>query len=43
MFEILADAARQLQIIVLTCRERVFRDLAAHRLRLEQVQAAGVH
>jgi uncharacterized protein YhaN len=43
MFEILADAARQLQIIVLTCRERVFQDLAAHRLRLEQVQAAGVH
>jgi DNA repair exonuclease SbcCD ATPase subunit len=43
MFEILADAARQFQIIVLTCRERVFQDLAAHRLRLEQVQAAGVH
>jgi DNA repair exonuclease SbcCD ATPase subunit len=43
MFEILADAARRLQIIVLTCRERVFEDLAAHRLRLEQVQAAGVH
>jgi uncharacterized protein YhaN len=43
MFEILADAACQLQIIVLTCRERVFQDLAAHRLRLEQVQAAGVH
>ena len=40
MFEILADAARQLQIIVMTCRERVFEGLAAHRLRLERLPAA---
>jgi uncharacterized protein YhaN len=43
MFEILVHAAEKLQIIVLTCRERVFRNLPARRLRLEQVQAAGVH
>jgi DNA repair exonuclease SbcCD ATPase subunit len=43
MFQILVRAAEKLQIIVLTCRERVFRDLPARRLRLEQVQAAGVH
>ncbi len=42
MFAILARAAAKLQIIVLTCRERVFQGLAAHRLRLEQVQTAGV-
>jgi DNA repair exonuclease SbcCD ATPase subunit len=42
MFEILAGAAAKLQIIVLTCRERVFEGLAAHRLRLEQRQVAGV-
>jgi len=42
MFEILSRAAAKLQIIVLTCRERVFQDLAAHRLRLEEVQAAAV-
>ena len=43
MFEILARAAQKLQIVVLTCRERVFQGLPARRLRLEQVQAAGVH
>jgi hypothetical protein len=43
MFEILLRAAEKLQIILLTCRERVFRDLPARRLRLEQVQVAGVH
>ena len=42
MFEILAHAATKLQIIVLTCRERVFQGLAARRLRLEQAQAAVV-
>jgi uncharacterized protein YhaN len=42
MFEILAGAAAKLQIIVLTCRERVFEGLGAHRLRLEQRQVAGV-
>jgi DNA repair exonuclease SbcCD ATPase subunit len=42
MFEILAGAAAKLQIIVLTCRERVFQGLAAHRLRLEEMHAAGV-
>jgi DNA repair exonuclease SbcCD ATPase subunit len=40
MFEILADAAQELQIIVMTCRERVFEGLAAHRLRLERLPAA---
>ncbi len=42
MFEVLARAGEKLQIIVLTCRERVFRGLAAHRLRLEPLQAAEV-
>jgi DNA repair exonuclease SbcCD ATPase subunit len=42
MFEILALAAAKLQIIVLTCRERVFEGLAAHRLRLEPMQPVGV-
>ncbi|MGH6887339.1 MAG: ATP-binding protein, partial [Geminicoccales bacterium] len=40
MFEILAGAAEKFQIIVLTCRERVFEGLAAHRLRLESSAAA---
>jgi DNA repair exonuclease SbcCD ATPase subunit len=43
MFEILARAAARLQIIILTCRERVFADLPAQRLRVEQIQAAGAH
>ncbi len=43
MFAILAGAAAKLQIIVLTCRERVFQGLAAHRLRLEEAQTAGAH
>jgi DNA repair exonuclease SbcCD ATPase subunit len=43
MFTILAGAAARLQIIVMTCRERVFQGLAAHRLRLEEVQTAGAH
>jgi wobble nucleotide-excising tRNase len=43
MFEILARAAARLQIIILTCRERVFADLPARRLRVEQVEAAGAH
>ncbi len=42
MFEILARAGGNVQIIVMTCRERVFRGLAAHRLRLEAVEALGV-
>jgi DNA repair exonuclease SbcCD ATPase subunit len=41
MFQILARAAERFQILVLTCRERVFQDLPAQRLRLEQVQTAG--
>jgi DNA repair exonuclease SbcCD ATPase subunit len=41
MFQIMARAAEKLQILVLTCRERVFRGLPARRLRLEQVQTAG--
>jgi DNA repair exonuclease SbcCD ATPase subunit len=42
MFDILVRAAANLQIILLTCRERVFARLPARRLRLEQVEAAGV-
>jgi DNA repair exonuclease SbcCD ATPase subunit len=42
MFEILARAGEKLQILVLTCRERVFRGLPAHRLRLEALEALGV-
>lgn len=42
MFEILARAAAKLQIIVLTCRERVFEGLSAHRLRLEAMEPAEV-
>jgi uncharacterized protein YhaN len=41
MFQILARAAQKFQILVLTCRERVFQDLPAQRLWLEQVQTAG--
>jgi DNA repair exonuclease SbcCD ATPase subunit len=41
MFELLARAGARLQILILTCRERVFRGLAAHRLRLEPVKAFG--
>jgi DNA repair exonuclease SbcCD ATPase subunit len=43
MFQILARAAEKLQILVLTCRERVFQGLPAQRLRLEQVQTAGAY
>jgi DNA repair exonuclease SbcCD ATPase subunit len=42
MFGILSRAAAKLQIIVLTCRERVFQGLPAHRLQLEEVATAGV-
>jgi uncharacterized protein YhaN len=35
MFGILERAAQKLQIIVLTCREQLFKGLAATRLRLE--------
>ena len=41
MFQILTRAADRFQILVLTCRERVFQGLPAQRLRLEQVQTAG--
>ena len=41
MFEILAAAARKFQIIVMTCRERVFEDLTATRLRLERPPAVA--
>jgi uncharacterized protein YhaN len=40
MFAILARAAEKFQVIVLTCRERVFEGLAAHRLRLEPGEPA---
>ncbi|HLT03099.1 MAG TPA: hypothetical protein VK001_13010, partial [Geminicoccaceae bacterium] len=43
MFQILARAGQKLQILVLTCRERVFQGLPATRLRLEQVQTAGAY
>ena len=42
MFEILTRAATRLQIIVLTCRERVFAGLAAHRVALEPMAPVGV-
>ncbi|MGH6919179.1 MAG: hypothetical protein ACREJ0_15910, partial [Geminicoccaceae bacterium] len=35
MFRVLERAAEQLQILVLTCRERLFEDLAGTRLHLE--------
>jgi hypothetical protein len=35
MFRVLERAAARLQILVLTCRERLFEDLAGTRLRLE--------
>ena len=41
MFDILVRAAAKLQIILLTCRERVFADLPAQRLCLEQAVAVG--
>jgi chromosome segregation ATPase len=41
MFDILGRAATKLQIILLTCRERLFAGLPARRLRLEQVQTVG--
>jgi DNA repair exonuclease SbcCD ATPase subunit len=41
MFAILAAAATRLQIIVLTCRERLFEGLPAQRLRLEELQVAA--
>lgn len=34
MFAALAEAARQHQVLVLTCRERAFADIAGHRLAL---------
>ena len=43
MFQILARAAEKFQILLLTCRERVFQGLPAQRLRLEQVQTAGAY
>jgi uncharacterized protein YhaN len=43
MFQILARAAEKFQILLLTCRERVFQGLPAPRLRLEQVQTAGAY
>jgi uncharacterized protein YhaN len=36
MFRILERAAERLQILVLTCRERLFEDLAGTRLHLEE-------
>ncbi|HEX5795829.1 MAG TPA: hypothetical protein VFY19_08305, partial [Geminicoccaceae bacterium] len=41
MFEILAAAAGKFQIIVMTCRERVFEGLGATRLRLERLPAVA--
>jgi DNA repair exonuclease SbcCD ATPase subunit len=41
MFDILARAGEKLQILILTCRERVFRGLPAHRLRIEAVDTPG--
>ena len=40
--EILARAAQKLQIVVLTCRERLFGGLAAKRLQVAALQCADV-
>ena len=41
MFRVLERAAERLQILVLTCRERLFEDLAGTRLHLEPAGSAG--
>jgi uncharacterized protein YhaN len=41
MFRILERAAERLQILVLTCRERLFEDLAGTRLHLESAAPNG--
>ena len=41
MFRILERAAERLQILVLTCRERLFEDLAGTRLHLEPPSPAA--
>ena len=41
MFRVLERAAMRLQILVLTCRERLFQDLAGTRLHLEPAGAPG--
>jgi chromosome segregation ATPase len=41
MFDILENAAKMLQIIILTCREDRFLDLKAKRLQIEQRAAAA--
>jgi energy-coupling factor transporter ATP-binding protein EcfA2 len=41
MFKVLERAAARLQILVLTCRERLFEDLAGTRLHLEPAGSAG--
>ena len=41
MFRVLERAAKRLQILVLTCRERLFQDLAGTRLHLESAGAPG--
>ena len=41
MFRVLERAAERLQILMLTCRERLFEDLAGTRLHLEPAGSAG--
>jgi uncharacterized protein YhaN len=41
MFEVLERAAKRLQILVLTCRERLFEDLPGTRLHLESPSPAA--
>jgi DNA repair exonuclease SbcCD ATPase subunit len=41
MFRVLERAAKRLQILVLTCRERLFEDLAGTRLHLESTLPAA--
>jgi uncharacterized protein YhaN len=41
MFRVLERAAKRLQILVLTCRERLFEDLAGTRLHLESSSPAA--
>lgn len=40
MFEVLEQASRKVQILVLTCRERAFEGLAANRIALTPIAAA---
>ena len=40
MFDILTEAARDVQILVFTCREQLFEELDAHRLQIARCDIA---